>query len=505
MENHFRTSVFPEMNVPLERDKPFSFCIAGDLPHPTSLFQIFSASSHWGNEDTLTPFKHFVAVLMQVGDEPRSGIPKIMDWGITADQRPFIEWQFVRGESLERQLRSGAFLPLEDILNIIEDLSRTLAYCHNYDLVHGEVTAHNLLYDPEAEKFLLTGFGGSLFQPDQLIIDDCRNDIHAAGKLVYLLLTGEVLHVEEETTVNNILASGIIHRRQELLPSHLGIAEKEKELLVPEWLIQLLQKCFEKKPARSFQKGVELYDFILLSRLKKSKSLSSAALQISYKKPENKSISSRRANNPVEENRVRLPEKKSVRSINRKLPVIILFAVIVVGCGIIYLLRNQSNKKELPIAREQSIVAPSNTSLSSNTGTKQKQQSIQAASVQKTEKPVIAAHRSAVSKIIAKTVRISKTSVKKNDAAPYIHPWKPEGTTDDMHKGLGAYRVLSKAYFYNEPVETSRRNAFIVHWNNSVLKPMEEKNDFIYIVYHNIWGQTSKGWIRKKDLVAVNN
>jgi hypothetical protein len=59
------------------------------------------------------------------------------------------------------------------------------------------------------------------------------------------------------------------------------------------------------------------------------------------------------------------------------------------------------------------------------------------------------------------------------------------------------------AYFHNEPDESTRRNAFINHWNNAILTPLEEKNGYIYIVYTNDEGQTSKGWLSKKDLIAV--
>ncbi|MBD0277326.1 MAG: N-6 DNA methylase, partial [Flavisolibacter sp.] len=68
------------------------------------------------------------------------------------------------------------------------------------------------------------------------------------------------------------------------------------------------------------------------------------------------------------------------------------------------------------------------------------------------------------------------------------------------------YKVRSKAYFYNEPDERTRRNAFIIHWNNSyaTLTPLDEKNGFVYIVFTNHLGQTSRGWLRKKDLRPVN-
>jgi serine/threonine-protein kinase len=70
--------------------------------------------------------------------------------------------------------------------------------------------------------------------------------------------------------------------------------------------------------------------------------------------------------------------------------------------------------------------------------------------------------------------------------------------------GLGQYKVISKAYFHNEPDESTRRKAFIIHWNNAVLTPQEEENGFVYIVFTNHLGQTSKGWLQIKDLRRID-
>jgi serine/threonine-protein kinase len=63
--------------------------------------------------------------------------------------------------------------------------------------------------------------------------------------------------------------------------------------------------------------------------------------------------------------------------------------------------------------------------------------------------------------------------------------------------------VISKAFFYTKPDESTKRTAHIVHWNNALLTPIKEENDFFYIVFTNHFGQTSKGWLRKKDVVRV--
>ena len=69
----------------------------------------------------------------------------------------------------------------------------------------------------------------------------------------------------------------------------------------------------------------------------------------------------------------------------------------------------------------------------------------------------------------------------------------------------GKYKIISKAYFHNEPDESTRRNAFVVHWNNAyaTINALDEENGFVYVVFRNHQNQTSKGWLRKKDLRLV--
>jgi serine/threonine-protein kinase len=83
-------------------------------------------------------------------------------------------------------------------------------------------------------------------------------------------------------------------------------------------------------------------------------------------------------------------------------------------------------------------------------------------------------------------------------------PKTNEDTTTSTEKNLGSYRLaVDKAYFHNSPDESTRRNAFIVHWNNVVLNALDERDGFVYIVFTNHLGQTSRGWIRKADLKQV--
>jgi serine/threonine-protein kinase len=94
------------------------------------------------------------------------------------------------------------------------------------------------------------------------------------------------------------------------------------------------------------------------------------------------------------------------------------------------------------------------------------------------------------------------TAASKDLKAPVTGNEK-KADTDATDRPAGKYKVKSKAFFYNEPDESTRRSAFINHWNNATLTPLDETEDFIYIIYTNVEGQTSKGWLRKQDLIRL--
>jgi hypothetical protein len=76
----------------------------------------------------------------------------------------------------------------------------------------------------------------------------------------------------------------------------------------------------------------------------------------------------------------------------------------------------------------------------------------------------------------------------------------------ENNKSLGEFRVKVKTFFYNAPDENSRRNTFLLPYKDryGIIKALDDKNDFIYIVYTNHAGRTSKGWIRKTDLDPIH-
>jgi hypothetical protein len=123
---------------------------------------------------------------------------------------------------------------------------------------------------------------------------------------------------------------------------------------------------------------------------------------------------------------------------------------------------------------------------------------------EESSRPEITSARQMLVKVPAQKKAVRSTS---DHAAAFKQAvvLQPSIENIDSSASLSKYKVPRKAYFHNKPDPSTRRNAFIIHWNNAILEPVDEKNGFVYIVFQNHLGQTSKGWLDKKDLLAVNN
>ena len=60
------------------------------------------------------------------------------------------------------------------------------------------------------------------------------------------------------------------------------------------------------------------------------------------------------------------------------------------------------------------------------------------------------------------------------------------------------YTVTDTTFFHDQPDESTRRKSYLDPLNKNILNPIQDRNGFIYIVYTNHFGRTSKGWINKK-------
>jgi len=188
------------------------------------------------------------------------------------DGLPYFTMPFVEGESLRNRLRDGG-LPIADVMAILRDVAKALAYAHARGIVHRDIKPDNVLLsggtavvtDFGIAKALsasraeaggtLTSVGTSIgtpayMAPEQVAGDptiDHRVDLYALGCMAYELLTG---------------ASPFADRApQRMLAAHLSEAPPsvmQKRGDCPPALATLVKQLLEKDPADRTSSATEV-------------------------------------------------------------------------------------------------------------------------------------------------------------------------------------------------------------------------------------------------------
>src|SRR3954470_11259556 len=128
------------------------------------------------------------------------------------DQRPYIVFEYVEGETLKDRIRRCGRLPIDESLAYAIEISRALGAAHAALIVHRDVKPQNVLIDPEGsakvtdfgiarslEEDGLTADGRVLgttdyVSPEQALGHDVtgQSDLYSLGIGLYEMLTGEV-------------------------------------------------------------------------------------------------------------------------------------------------------------------------------------------------------------------------------------------------------------------------------------------------------------------------
>jgi len=136
--------------------------------------------------------------------------------------RPYIVFEYVRGETLKRRLQREGRLPVDEAVAYAIEIGRGLAAAHGRNLVHRDVKPQNVLIDPDGrarvtdfgiarslEAHGLTATGRVLgttdyVSPEQAMGEDVdeRSDVYALGVVLYEMVTGDVpYHAETQVAV----------------------------------------------------------------------------------------------------------------------------------------------------------------------------------------------------------------------------------------------------------------------------------------------------------------
>ncbi|HMO14578.1 MAG TPA: protein kinase [Pirellulaceae bacterium] len=132
-------------------------------------------------------------------------VVQLLDVGWNAEP-PYYVMDYIDHGSLEDELRNRSTLPVDEAVELFEELAIGLMHLHGKGILHCDLKPGNVLLDPE-KKPRLADFGqsrlsheqapalGTLFymapeQADLGAIPDARWDVYALGALMYCMLTG---------------------------------------------------------------------------------------------------------------------------------------------------------------------------------------------------------------------------------------------------------------------------------------------------------------------------
>lgn len=382
-----------------------------------------------------------------------------------------------------------------------------------------------------------------------------QTDVYSFGIILFEVLAGIVpfpLKDKGETARNTVMVSHMetpvpdfVQLRRQNIPESWPAQKRERELNVPQWLLSMIYKCLEKKPEARFKDGIELHDYIVLNSTLTSNKNEYNSDRIQALENENtqlvkdkeqlqkflsqyqeitgnmeeeiKALRTRVASQDAElaagarngeEVYGTAPSRKGVSKTSF---IALLLLTICLGAFAAYSLiksKNSNDSTDLKSPVNQNF----DTGSSSQPMSELEETQNSTRRNETGEKTVSIINNGQENRNASEE---NTTNTDQNNKAPVTdttreetkeEPQTPikEEQVPDNKKIIGQYKLaVSKAYFHNSPDENTRRNAFIVHWNNAVLEALDEENGFIYVVFTNHLGQTSKGWLRKSDLTAV--
>ncbi|MEA3244667.1 MAG: protein kinase [Gemmatimonadota bacterium] len=186
---------------------------------------------------------------------------------------PFYTMPFVTGESLRARLGRGP-LAISDVVSVLRDVSRALAFAHAQGVVHRDIKPDNVLLSGGAAVVTdfgiakaisaartqsggatLTQIGTSIgtpayMAPEQAAGDptvDHRADVYSLGAMAYELLTGQVVFADRTP--------------QRMLAAHMSEAPRPVTELRPDTpaaLSDLVMRCLAKEAAQRPQDATEI-------------------------------------------------------------------------------------------------------------------------------------------------------------------------------------------------------------------------------------------------------
>ncbi|MDR3696104.1 serine/threonine-protein kinase [Mucilaginibacter sp.] len=249
-------------------------------------------------------FKNEVDKLKKVNEAPNPNVVKILNSGITeSGSFPFIEMEFIEGPDLEELLKPPheAIFTIKETIKVADQLANALCHCHKVGVKHGDIKSNNVKFNIHSGNYVLLDFGLSVMSDEQRrssmrhagAIEFMapeqnegkmlfQTDVYSYGVILYELLAGQVpfpLKDNGETARNTVMIAhmesplpDLLELRRQHLPENWTAAQKEREMQVPVWLLDLIADCLEKSPENRYSNGIQLQEAIIENSIADNKS-----------------------------------------------------------------------------------------------------------------------------------------------------------------------------------------------------------------------------------------
>ena len=481
-------------------------------------------------------FHNEVEKLKKVNEVPNPNVVKILSSGLTeSGSFPFIEMEFIEGSDLEDLLQppNDPVFSIQELIKVANQLSNALAHCHKVGIKHGDIKSNNVKFNAHTGNYILLDFGLAIMSDEQRRTSlrhagavefmapeqnegqmFFQSDVYSFGVILYELLAGSVpfpLNDRGETARNKVMLShmeetppDVLELRRQILPQSWSAERRESQMRVPVWVLEVIAKCLQKDPSRRFKDGVDLQENIIHNYTAETGNSEVLASRYNVLQKENQDLKEKLS---ILENRDRSQDSRITKNyvnpnvISLSKPVyygilLCLFGLIAFSAYSYY--NRTPTIQDSQVANSVEAVGMDSTSVTEEREQKAKDD-------------------------FDKQIRATIDSVQNADSNSNVgtdqgEPVDGEGqagqiagpdpaSTDSENDGSqrSAKYTLSatRAYFYDNSNERSRRNSFLAKWNSPELTAIDEKNGFIYVEFFTINGEITKGWLRKRDLRRI--
>lgn len=482
-------------------------------------------------------FYNEVEKLKKVNEVPNPNVVKILSSGLTeSGSFPFIEMEFIEGPDLEELLQApnDPVFTIEELIKVANQLSNALAHCHKVGIKHGDIKSNNVKFNVNTGNYVLLDFGLAIMSDEQrrtslrhagaveFMAPEqnegqmlFQSDVYSFGVILYELLAGTVpfpLNDKGETARNKVMLSHMedsppdaLETRRRNLPQNWSAERRESQMRVPAYLLEIIAKCLQKNPSLRYKNGLEIQESIVHNYTAESGNSEHLAKRYNELEKSNRDLKEKlfilqSLNRSQDIKTTQHPLSADKIALSKP----VYYGILLILFGLIaFQFYSYYNSK--PALRESEIASSTDYSVMDSTVVNEEPKQKEQDEFDRQIRGLIDSVQRADS-VTTTDVTNEEEPADESTRTPQTNdPVPPSNQSENVSvPKLAKYTLeAARAYFYDNPNESSRRSSFLIKRNSPELTAIEEKNGFIYVEFFTINGEITKGWLRTRDLRRI--